>query len=139
MAYTVKYKHQNYDKMKTKILMLVLSSAMLTSCATIFSGSKSRVTLYSNIEKADKLSIDGLHYSNITFPYVTKVKRGFTPTLVRAEQEGYTPLVLEIDKSFNPVAILNLTDILGWGIDAATGAMMKPEYKGYDLNFEKKE
>ena len=27
--------------------------------------------------------------------------------------------------------------ILGWGIDAATGAIMKPEFKHYDLEFEK--
>ncbi len=109
---------------------------MLTSCATVFCGSKQNVLFTSNAETATKFTIDGIPQSNVTFPYTTKIKRGFSSTLISAEAEGYKPLVLEIDKKFNVVSVLNLTDILGWGIDAATGAITKTEYKGYDLRFE---
>ena len=34
---------------------------------------------------------------------------------------------------------INLLDILGWGIDAATGAMTKPEFKFYQIDFQPKE
>ena len=44
-----------------------------------------------------------------------------------------------INKSFNAVSVINLLNILGWGIDAATGAMTKPEFKFYQIDFQPKE
>ena len=41
-----------------------------------------------------------------------------------------------IEKQFNAVSVINLRDILGWGIDAATGAMMKPEFDCYQIEFK---
>lgn len=55
---------------------------------------------------------------------------------MKGEREGYSPALLYIDKNFNAVSVLNLLDILAWGIDAATGAMMKPEFNTYELYFE---
>ena len=39
-------------------------------------------------------------------------------------------------KSFNAVSILNLTNLLGWGIDFATGALNKFDKKGYDITLK---
>ena len=36
-------------------------------------------------------------------------------------------------------SVINLLDILGWGIDAATGAITKPEFKFYQIDFQPKE
>lgn len=66
-----------------------------------------------------------------------KVVRGFDETMINAQCEGYRPVQIIIDKKFNAVSVLNLCDVLGWGTDAATGAIMKPEYKYYDIKFEK--
>ena len=41
--------------------------------------------------------------------------------------------MIYIDKKFNPVAIINLLDVLSWGIDAATSAITKPEFKFYEF------
>ncbi len=82
-------------------------------------------------------SIDGRKYERVTFPYMVKIARGFDETVVKAQCDGYRPLQLIIDKKFNAVSVLNLGDVLGWGIDAATGAIMKPEFKYYELEFEK--
>ncbi|MFI3323600.1 MAG: hypothetical protein SNI45_04320 [Rikenellaceae bacterium] len=125
--------------MKTQILLIPLCGLLLTSCATVFCGSKQNVLFTSNVDEPSKFTIDGIPQNNVTFPYTAKVKRGFSSTLVSAEAEGYQPVILEIEKKFNAVSVLNLTDILGWGIDAATGAITKPEHKGYELNFEAKE
>lgn len=83
------------------------------------------------------LTVDGRKYTNVTFPYSVKVKRGFNDTVVKAEAEGYEPAVLIVEKTFNAVSVINLCNILCWGIDAATGAMMKPEFDYYDIEFEK--
>ncbi len=124
--------------MKTKIckfILLAFSCICLSSCATIFSGSKKTIVFESdNVETAD-LIIDGRKIKNVTFPFTYKVRRGFEETIVTAEAEGYESNLVTIEKTFNPVSILNLFSILGWGIDAATGAMMKPEYNFYQLEF----
>lgn len=122
---------------KTIIPILLFVAFITTSCASIFCGSKAKVTFESNIQAPVTLTIDGRKYNDVTFPYTTKIARGFDETIVKAEAESYKTETLVIDKKFNPVSIINLTDILGWGIDAATGAMMKPEYKFYQIEFKK--
>lgn len=122
---------------KTIIPIMLFVAFITTSCASIFCGSKAKVTFESNIQAPVTLTIDGRKYNDVTFPYTTKIARGFDETIVKAEAESYKTETLVIDKKFNPVSIINLTDILGWGIDAATGAMMKPEYKFYQIEFKK--
>lgn len=124
--------------MKSSVLYAALLCATLsfTSCATIFCGSRKKVTFDTNIPvKEATVTVDGRKYAHVTFPWTTKIKRGFDQTVVKAEAEGLDTATLVIDKTFNAVAVLNLLDILGWGIDAATGAMTKPEYNFYELEF----
>lgn len=94
------------------------------------------VTFDSNIKESATLTIDGVKHRNVKFPYTTKIRRGFNETVVKAEAENYQTETLIIDKQFNAVAALNLCNILAWGIDAATGAMMKPEFKFYEIEFQ---
>lgn len=104
-----------------------------------FCGSKAKVTFDSDIAEKATLTIDGRKYTNVTFPYTTKIRRGFDETVVKAESPAYTTETVIINKSFNAVSVINLLDILGWGIDAATGAMTKPEFKFYQIDFQPKE
>lgn len=118
---------------------LILCAMSLTSCATVFCGAKAKITFDSNINTTADLTIDGRKHSDVTFPYTTKIERGFDETIVKAEAVGYKPLMLYIDKKFNAVSVINLCDVLGWAIDAATGAITKPEFKVYELEFESAE
>lgn len=122
-----------------RIGIILLIAFSMTSCATIFCGSKTQVTFNSNIQERATLTIDGVKHTNVTFPYTTKIKRGFDETIVKAEAPSYLTETVIINKNFNAVAVLNLLDVLAWGIDAATGAMMKPEFKFYDIDFQPKE
>ncbi len=122
-----------------RIGFILFLACSMTSCATVFCGSKTKVTFNSDIPEKATLTIDGRKHTNVTFPYTTKIKRGFDETVVKAEAPSYETATIIIDKNFNAVAVLNLLDILGWGIDAATGAMMKPEFKFYDIDFQPKE
>lgn len=121
------------------ISIILLIAFSMTSCATIFCGSKTRVTFNSDISERATLTIDGVKHTNVTFPYTAKIKRGFDETIVKAEAPSYQTETVIINKNFNAVAVLNLLDILGWGIDAATGAITKPEFKFYDIDFQPKE
>ena len=126
--------------MKRLFIIVILSSCplTLTSCASIFCGSKAKVTLESNIQETATVTIDGQKHHNVTFPYTTKVRRGFDETVVKVEVPSYNTETLIINKNFNAVSVINLFDILGWGIDAATGAITKPERKWYQIEMTPK-
>lgn len=122
-----------------KQLCIILCTALLTSsCASIFCGSKSKVTFDGEIPEKATLTIDGRKHTNVTFPYTTKIRRSFDETVVKIESPNYTAEPIIINKSFNAVSTINLLNILGWGIDAATGAITKPEFKFYQIDFQPK-
>lgn len=122
-----------------KFLVAIISSILFSSCATIFCGSRANITFDSDIEERATLTIDGQKHTKVTFPYTAKIKRGFNDTVVKAEAPSYQTEMLIIYKSFNLVSLVNLLGgILGWGIDAATGAITKPEQKYYQIEFEPK-
>ena len=78
--------------MKKSIFYLIACAVCLcttTSCASIFCGSKAKVTFDSNVKEGVCLTIDGIKYNDVVFPFTTKVKRGFDDTIVRAEAENY--------------------------------------------------
>jgi len=50
---------------------------------------------------------------------------------------GYQEKTFQPQTNFNPVAILNLLSILGWGIDAATGALWKYDPTFYNIQLQK--
>ena len=120
------------------MLLAAATGTAFTSCATVFCGSRAKVTFDANVPtESATLTIDGKRHEVASFPYTTKIKRGFTDTEVKAEAPGYEPVRFTIYKNFNAVSVINLLEILGWGIDAATGAMMKPDQRSYEIMFTK--
>jgi hypothetical protein len=105
---------------------------LLPSCATIFSGTKARVTVTSPNASWANIKVDGNEYNNVVFPAQIKVKRGYVPSVIKAENPDMEGSVT-VDKTFNPVAVLNLADVIGWAIDAADGAIMKPTQREYTI------
>ena len=126
--------------MKIVVLLIALTCSLtFSSCATIFCGSRANVTLDSDIEERATLTIDGVKHGKVTFPCTIRVKRGFNDTVVKAEAPSYRTETVVIYKQFNLVSLLNLFGgLLGWGIDAATGAITKPDQKYYQIDFEPK-
>lgn len=121
-----------------KVLMYVATALLLTSCASIISGSKAKVTLKSNyVTSPVNLRYDDKVETDVFLPYTIKVKRGFKPTEVYASAEGYEDAKVSIDKKFNTTSVWNILvgGIPGFAIDAATGAMMKPKEKEYEIPF----
>ncbi len=115
----------------------VATIGLMTSCASIFCGSKAKVTFDCNVKEGVSLTIDGIKHHDVSFPFTTKVKRGFDDSIVKAEAATYKTETLVIDKKFNPVSIINLCEVLGWAIDAATGAITKPDNSYYQIEMKK--
>jgi len=121
--------------MKSKLFILsIVSTFLMTSCATIFTGTKDTIRFDSNPQGAE-VYLDGLEVCKT--PCTTLVKRSLSDKLAEIKLDGYETRVITLDRKFNPVSIINLGSLLGWGIDAATGSLMKYNKKGYDIELEK--
>ena len=81
-----------------RIGFILFAAISMSSCATIFCGSKTKVTFNSDISEKATLTIDGRKHTNVTFPYTTKIKRGFDETVVKAEAPSYETATIIIDK-----------------------------------------
>lgn len=107
---------------------------LLPSCATILSGTRANVTVTSPNASWANLTVDGNKYNNVVFPAKIKVRRGFKPSVIEAENPDMEGSVT-VEKKFNAVSLGNilLGGIPGYIIDAADGAVMKPEKKEYAI------
>lgn len=126
----------NLTNMRAIINISILGfSILFTSCATLFTGSTQRVYIDSN-PKGAEIIIDGQKQGKT--PANVKVDRELDALMdggkaIQLKLDGYKNNGYELDAELNPVAIINLFNILFWGIDAVTGAITK-----YDnhYNFE---
>lgn len=116
------------------ILSVLISLSSLTSCATLFSGSKQTVTFNSEPPGAT-IEVDGIPRGNTPAP--VKLKR--KGQVVSLKKSGYMTKVFEPERSFNGVSVLNLFNILFWGIDAATGSINRYSPKYYNIMLQKKD
>lgn len=103
----------------------------MTSCATIFTGTKDTISFDSNVPKT-KVMINGMERCQ------TKVKRILGTETVTFVSNGYQAKTIELDSKFNGVSVINLFNILGWGIDLGTGAVNKYDQKFYNVELEKR-
>jgi len=117
------------------VIMLVAIMLFMTSCATLFTGTKDRITFNSNPAGAT-IYIDGVE--QCTTPCTMKVKRGLKDTDVEIKLDGFETRVITLSKEFNLVSVVNLGNLVGWGIDALSGAVMKYDKKTYDITLENK-
>lgn len=127
--------------MKKSLLLIAAISAiiLLHSCATILSGTKAEVTVTCPQASWANLTVDGESHKNMVFPAKVKVKRGFKPSIIEAENPDWEGSVT-VEKKFNAVSLGNilLGGIPGFIVDAADGAMMKPEKSEYTIWMDSK-
>lgn len=120
--------------MKKILFALTVVSLILASCATIFTGTRDRISFKTNVPGA-KILVDG--YDLCTTPCTEKISRKLGDTEVQVSLDGYETKLIKLDKSFNVVSILNLGNLLGWGIDLITGAIKPYGKKSYDIQMTK--
>ena len=121
--------------MKKNIFAIsIISLSLMTSCATIFTGTKDRITFNSTPAGAT-IYKDGVEQCKT--PCTLRVKRSLGDTDIEYKLDGYETRLITLDKEFNIISILNLGNLLGWGVDALSGAVMKYDKKVYDITLSK--
>jgi len=116
------------------LTFLTLIALTLSSCATIFTGTKDTLSFNTKPEGAT-IYLDGLELCKT--PCRVPVKRSINDTDIEIKLDGYDTRVITLDKELNLVSIINLGNLLGWGIDALTGSVMKYDRKSYDVELKK--
>ncbi len=124
--------------MKTKIqnlLTIIVIAISTTSCATLFTSSKQSITFESTPPGA-KVQVNGIDMgvTPVTIPIRKKLE---SPTITM-KKEGYETRTFELEQSLSTASIFNLANLLGWGIDAASGKIMKYDQKIYNMELEPK-
>ena len=113
-----------------KIPIFLIALFLMTGCATIFTGTKDRISFISTPSGA-VIYKDGLEIC--TTPCNYNVKRSLNDTEVEFKLDGYETRLITLDKELNLVSIINLGNLFGWGIDVLSGAVMKYDRKSYDI------
>jgi hypothetical protein len=124
--------------MKRKNLLMSSLSVIIvfmTSCATIFTGTKQTVQINSTPSGAMVL-IDGIDHG--TTPAAIKLRKNYYGQTITLKSDGYETKILQPKMEYNVVSGFNLFNILGFGIDAATGALWKYAPTSYEIELIKR-
>jgi hypothetical protein len=120
--------------MRKSIFAISIISLLMTSCATVFTGTKDRITFNSTPAGAT-IYKDGVEQCKT--PCTLRLKRSLGDTEIEYKLDGYETRLITLDKEFNVISVINLGNLLGWGIDALSGAVMKYDKKVYDITLSK--
>lgn len=125
--------------MKNNFSIALLAGIALsaTSCATIITGTKDKITFNSTPEGA-KVFHKGIE--KCTTPCTAEIPRSLSKQMVTFQKEGFNDKEVKLTKKFNPVTLVNilLGGAIGVGIDAATGSLTKYSPKEYQVELEAK-
>jgi hypothetical protein len=118
---------------KNLTLFLILISMLMSSCATIFTGTQQTVFVNSTPPGA-MVQVNGIDRG--TTPVSLRLKKNIDGQVITLKKEGYEMKFFQPETEFNMVSLLNFIIPIYWAIDAATGAMWKysPEY--YEITLE---
>jgi len=123
------------NQLPTVLAILMVAVFFLSSCATLFTGTKDRITFNSNPSGAT-IYIDGVEQCKT--PCAMNVTRSINDNDVEFKLDGYETKLITLSKEFNVVSVVNLGNLIGWGVDALSGAVMKYDRKTYDITLENK-
>lgn len=114
--------------------IIIIASLTLSSCATVFTGTKDRISFKTSPPGATVLK-DGIEVCKT--PCSAPIKRSLNNTEIEFKLDGYDTRLITLDKEFNIISVINLGNLLGSGVDALSGAVMKYDRRSYDIELVK--
>ena len=104
-------------------IITALSFALLlmtSSCATIFTGTRDEI-LFTSEPSGVKIVMDD--YTVGKTPIMLDVRRNLSGGWVTLEKEGFESQYIKLETGFNAISIINLTCLICWAVDLASGAV----------------
>ena len=128
--------------MKTTIFILALGATMMmSSCATIVTGTNPEVMVEGNIPEPVTIETSYGVYTDVQLPYMVKLKgKHLNGQRIQVNSENYEFKDVLIRKSVNSWAFGNILigGLIGWGIDLLTNRVANPSEDTYYLQYRKK-
>ena len=120
-----------------KVPLMLACVLCLSSCGTLFTPGKQPITfmgmpetrIYDNGKKLGEIAESGTT--------TIKVRKELSDKTLIAKKDGYKNTPVTLDATFNPVSIINLTNILAWAIDLGTGKCCKWDTNVVEIEMEK--
>ena len=119
--------------MKILFFLLITLILITTGCATLLTGSKDTIAFDSTPQGAIVYK-DGQELCKT--PCRMPIKRSINSSEIEFRLDGYETRFFTLDKELNFVSVLNLGNLFGWAVDAATGSVAKYSRKSYDLTMK---
>ena len=121
-------------KLLIKLVVFCAICSSFTSCATMINGTRQNVTVTSNPVGATVS--DGVHMW--TTPATISLRRK-QKHLLTISKPGHLTQIVELHRAFSGVTAANIIipfGIIGWGIDAITGAQWKLLPEAVNVNLQ---
>ena len=132
-------KHINLVK---KGSCLILSTLLLSSCATIISGTSPSIHIDGNNPEPVTITTSYQTYENVNLPQVVKVKRKkLDGQRIQITSPNYDYKDIVLKKTVNGWTFGNilLGGLIGWGVDLGTNAVSKPKQDTFHVSPTPKE
>ena len=111
------------------MLYVMAASMLFSSCATIVSGGSPKITIDGNVSEPVTITTSKQIYSNVTLPYVVRVKRHAIDgqrIYVQTSSQRFKDIVLEKNINGWTWGNILLGGLIGWFIDLGTNCVSKP-------------
>lgn len=135
-----KYYSPKPNKMKKLVLLGAIALPLLfSSCCTLFTSSRQNITFVG--QEGIKIYDNGMKIATIGESGETSVsiRKKISSKQLIAKKEGYKPAPLILESTLNPVACINLLNMLAWGIDLGTQKACKYDNTYIEIELEPKE
>ena len=119
-----------------RIVTLVLSTVLLSSCATIFAGGSPKILIEGNVDEPVTITTDKQVYNNVSLPAIVEVKRhAIDGKTIHIESEHYKFNDIVLQKKLEGWTWGNIFigGVPGWLIDMGTNCVSKPRKIQYDV------
>ena len=130
---TVKIMRKPFARYCKEVMTIVIVGDILSSCATIISGTKADITIDGNVDEPVTITTSEAVYHDVMLPTTVKVKRrhlGGQHIRITSENHAFNDIVLQ--KSINEWSILSACSYLvPLGIDMLTSAVNSPQQKRF--------
>jgi hypothetical protein len=117
---------------KLIVLAAILSTVLLTGCASMFGDNTRTVVVNSQPQGAD-IYVDNVPYG-VTPATVTLSSYLYGGKIIVLKKAGYKDQISLINSKFQPVTIWNILNGFGFLIDLATGDILKIDPANLNVN-----
>lgn len=117
-------------------LYAIASMFMFSSCATIITGTTSKVTIDGDVNEPVTITTSFQTYEDVELPQVVKISRkAIDGQRIQIESEHYKFKDVVLRKSINGWAWGNILigGLIGLGIDLGTNAVSKPAIDSFNI------